>query len=92
MPYWPYKHLVNEIAKRTGLLKRDIRTIMEALPDALLEIPLGAWVKTPMGVFRPHYTKPRTSVLPDGETEVPVKEKIVVRLKPGFRLRRESPD
>jgi nucleoid DNA-binding protein len=92
MPFWPYDNLVTEIKKRSGVYKKDIRAVLEALPDALLEIPLGAWVKTPLGVFRPRYNKSRTMVLPDNETEVPVREKIIVKLKPGWRLKRMNRD
>jgi nucleoid DNA-binding protein len=92
MPSWHYKDLVTEIKKRTGFTKKDIRLVLETFTEVLTTIPLGSWTKTPLGTFRPHYTKSRTAVLPDRETTTPVKEKIVIRLKPSRRLRRLASD
>jgi nucleoid DNA-binding protein len=92
MPYWPYSELIAAIKKRSGVYKKDVRAVLDALPDALLEMPLGSWVKTPLGVFRPRYSKKRKLVLPDNETMTDVKEKIVIRLKSGWRLKRVGRD
>lgn len=81
-----YEDFVADMAKRTGLNGEDVRKVLFHLPDALLQMPTGDNVRTPLGVFRKMRTKARPIRLPDGEAaEVP--NKVAVKLRSGTRLK-----
>lgn len=81
-----YDDFVADMAKRTGLQGEDVRKVLFHLPDALLQMPTGESVRTPLGVFRKDRTKARPIRLPDGEAAV-VPNKVAVRLRSGTRLK-----
>ena len=81
-----YDDLVALLARQTGLHSAVVKRVLVRLPEALLELPIGDTVRTPLGVFRMSRRKPRPILLPDGETTAEVAEQVVVKLKPGSKM------
>lgn len=84
-----YKDLVKDIARRSGLSAKDVRAVLSATPDALLELEVGEHVRTPLGTFRMAKRQHRNIKLPEGFV-AEVDEMDVVRLKPGIRVKKTS--
>jgi len=82
-----YEELVGRIAEQTGQDPETVKAVLFTLPDALLDLEEGGHVRTPMGVFRRIRRKPRTVKIPATQQDALVPEELIVRLKPGNRLR-----
>lgn len=87
-----YQALVTHLSEQTGHARPVIKTILDALPEALLRLDEGDHVRTPLGVFRMSKRNSRDIKLPDGGGLAQVNERLVVRLKPGFRLQQDPSD
>ena len=85
-----YEQLLAEVAKESGLNSEVVRRVLFHVPDALLRLPVGDTVRTPLGVFRMTQTQGRTVMLPDGKTPATVPPKTVVKLRPSARLKLED--
>lgn len=83
-----YEELVNRIAHVSGRAPLEVRQVLSALPEVLVSMEEGDQVRTPMGVFRQYLRKGRVVNLPGSTTPAEVAETLVVKLKPGSRLRR----
>ena len=82
-----YQTLVERVAELSGCPEEVVREILFALPSVLAEMALGDMVKTPLGVFRVIRTKARIITPPYGGSPVPTPSSLVVKLRPGIRLR-----
>lgn len=81
-----YKELVTRLARQTGLHSSVIRKVLIRLPDVLLDLQPGDAVRTPLGAFHMFKRDSRPNMLPDG-TPARISEMLIVKLKPGARLR-----
>ena len=69
-----------------------VRRVMYALADALVELPRGEIVRTPIGVFRMTLRKARNVLLPLRPTkEMAIPAEMVIKLRAGKRLRKPPP-
>lgn len=85
-----YDKLVTRLVQLTGLHSDVVKKVLVYLPDALMTLPDGGNVRTPLGVFRMVERKPRMVRLPDGATEAEVSRKRIVKLRPGSRLKSDD--
>lgn len=85
-----YDELVTSLAHRTGLHSDIVKKVLTYFPEALMDLPVGGDVRTPMGVFRKTQRNGRTITLPDGTTTAEVAPKAIVRLRPGAKLKSEG--
>jgi len=83
-----YEDLVQRISCYSGITEENIRAVLFSLPDALISLEEGDFVRTPLGVFRTHRTKARVVVPPKRGPEdgVFVPSVLKIRLKSGVRL------
>lgn len=86
----PYDHLVTWISQMSGYPKCAVRAILAEIPDALMEMDEGEFVRTPLGVFRMVRKVARLVNLPGSEKRAVVKERFQVRLDPGTGLKRDA--
>ena len=84
-----YDELVDDIAKRAGLSSDIVKKVLFHLPDALLQLGLGNKVRTPLGIFRMVKHQGRKVMLPDQSREAVVPDKVMVKLRPGSRIKFE---
>lgn len=82
-----YDDLVADIAARAGLSTDIVKKVLFHLPDALLQLGLGNSVRTPLGIFRMMKHKGRKVMLPDQVREATVPDRVVVKLRPGSRIK-----
>ncbi len=82
-----YKELLTDMGARTGLHTEMIHKVLYHLPDSLLLLEIGETVKTTLGWFHMTESKGRVVILPDGKSTSNLLPKVVVRLKPGPRLK-----
>lgn len=85
-----YDELIKKIADQTGHRPQVVRDIFLAAPDALVQLPSGTQVRTPLGVFRMTTRKARLTKVPNQPDAVQVPAEDVVKMKPGKRLRKAS--
>ena len=85
-----YNDLVAQIARTTGITHDRVRAALDALPSALLLLHRDEKVRTPLGVFTMLETRTREILLPSQDRTVQVAPKLVVKLRPGVRLRKET--
>jgi nucleoid DNA-binding protein len=83
-----YDHLIARIAKLSGYPESIVRDILWALPDALLHLPEGETVRTPLGRFRMVRKAGRAIKLPGSEKKAQMVERLQVRLEPNKRLKK----
>lgn len=84
-----YANLLKQIALESGLTIPDVAAVMKAFPVVLAELDPGVCVRTPLGTFKCVERKRRVIVTPDG-TESTVRPGLIVRLRPGSKLRLED--
>lgn len=82
-----YDELVTRLAHQTGLHSDVVKKVLYRLPDVLRELPVGADVRTPLGVFRMNERHERPITLPDGTTKAVVSKRAAVKLRAGARLK-----
>ena len=83
-----YEELVDLIAEQSDQSPKAVREVLFALPDALVLLKEKEQVRLPFGVFRMTRRKARSVTIPTSDIEVDVPSLMVVKLKPGSRLRR----
>jgi nucleoid DNA-binding protein len=82
-----YNDLIEHLVKATGNDAETIRSIIKALPDALMQMEEADQVRTPLGVFSMKKKNPKKiRVFGGGWTTIP--EETSVRLKPGKSLKK----
>jgi len=82
-----YRKLVERISAATGVSEDDVRGVLQALPDAIMECAEGEHVKTSLGVFRIVRRKRKRVKDPQGHwTHSP--ERLEARVRPGKRLQK----
>ena len=84
-----YGELIQRITRLSGVPDEDVRAVLYHMPDALLALLDGSFVRTPLGVFRTRKSRARLVVPPNGTQKVAIPESTVIRLKGGVRLRRD---
>ena len=84
-----YTQLVARVAYLSGYPKCVVRAILAKVPDALMEIPEGEHVRTPLGVFR-MVRKPRRKVNLPGTSKkgALLRERLQMRLDAGGKLKK----
>lgn len=85
-----YKKLIEEVARLSSQPEEAVRAVLFSFSDALVQLDEKDMVRTPLGAFRLHRRKSREVVLPDGDGEASIGEELVVKLRPGTRLRKEA--
>lgn len=84
-----YDELVTEIAKRSQNPKYLVKAILREFPHVLKDLlQEGDSILTPLGSMRAVRRKTRKVMPPDKSAPIEVPEKIIIKLKPGKRLRR----
>ena len=84
-----YNEMVARIGKETGISPEVIKNVIFAMPFALSELGNGEIVRTPLGVFRMTARAAWSIKPPTKRRKVDVPAKMVVKLKPGWRLRKQ---
>lgn len=84
-----YEDLIELMARHTGRPKYAIKQILNALPDVLSQLEPGERVVTPLGQFRMFVTSRSKANMPQYEEVLEVPKKLIVKLRPGRRLKRE---
>lgn len=84
-----YDELVERVAAQSGQSVKAVRDVLFSLPDILIALDEGEQVRMPFGVFRMTHRKARTVTIPTSVDEVRVPSELVVKLRPGSRLRRK---
>lgn len=83
-----YGKLVARIAEMTGVAPEEVRAVLRAFPDVIMECFEGEQVKTHLGIFRIVRRKEKRVRLPTGEWTT-AEERVQARLRPGKRLQRQ---
>ena len=83
-----YPILVTKVSELSGYPLEVVRKILEAFPGALITLPEGHQVRTPMGRFEATRRTARLVRPPKGGPLARVSEQIVIKLRPGPHLRR----
>ena len=84
-----YKELLRRIARKTRLTPDEVSAVLYALPEMLVDSKVGEQTKTPFGTFHTRLQKRRQVKIPTTGELAEVPSKVVVRLRSGYRLRRE---
>lgn len=71
-----------------GVSESDVRAVLQAFPDVIMECEEGEYVKTYLGTFRLTRRKKKRVKDPQGRWTFS-EEKIVARIRPGKRLQRD---
>jgi len=82
-----YHDLLVSLSQKTKKTHKEIREILETLPEVLLELRAGEKVQTPVGTFVAKHRKKRAILLPDGIETGEVPEQITIQLRTGHRLK-----
>lgn len=85
-----YDELLSRLANATGVPKESIREVLYYLPDVLVCMQEGEITKTPLGVFKAVRKRARLIVPPKQTKHFPVKEEIVIKIRSGLRLRKDT--
>jgi len=83
-----YPALVTRVSELSGYPSEVVRKILESFPDALIALPEGERVLTPMGRFEAIRRAARLIRPPNGGSPARVSEQVVIKLRPGLHLRR----
>ena len=82
-----YPDFIASLSNKTGISRKHIRLVLEAVPEALLELQVGDKVQTPLGTFVVRHRKKREILLPDGIGVGEVPEQVSVQLRTGYKLK-----
>jgi len=82
------KDFIEHLAEISGQTKEAVAEVMFHLPDALLMLQAGDSLSTRMGVWRTVIHKGKTVTPPKGGTKIQTSPTLIVKLRPGIRLRR----
>ena len=83
-----YKDLVTSIAKTADVEEEEVRRVLDALPEILMQSPTGEQTRTPLGVFSAKERPEKKVQLPNGNW-TKASRQLQIRLKPGSRLRKD---
>ena len=86
-----FKHSAANLPWRVytaGVPEDDVRAVLQAFPDVIMECEEGDYVKTYLGTFRITRRKRKRVKDPQGRWTFS-EEKIVARIRPGKRLQRD---
>lgn len=83
-----YRDMIEQLSTQTGLPIEVVRDLLFAVPDILISLGEGEQVRTPFGVFRMTQRKARAVTIPTSTETLEVPAEMVVKLRPGIRLRR----
>lgn len=86
-----YGKLVARISEITGVNPEEVRAVLYAFPDVIMECEEDEQVKTYLGIFRVVRRKRKRVRLPSGEWTF-ARERLHARLRPGKRLQRDLED
>jgi len=85
-----YDHLIARVAILSGRPKVTVREVLSKLPTALMEIPEGDMVRTPLGVFQMVRKNRRKVNLPGSKKKrALLRERLQVRLGVSARLKKK---
>lgn len=84
-----YQRLIQAIARKTGIDELAVREVLNTFPDVLLECQVDEKTRTPLGVFTLVERKSSKPVVTPSGHQGSAKPQLIVRLKPGKRLRFE---
>lgn len=85
-----YDALVKETALAANVDPKTVRTVLASVPEVLVTLGEGEKVRTPLGVFRMTQRKGREVTIPTSNEKVVIGPEMVVKLKPGSKLRKEA--
>ena len=83
-----YEELVDIICRMTDVHEEAVREVLHHIPDALLFLKEGDHVRTPLGVFKATHRRGRFVKLPGQDRQAKIPDEIVVKLRPGVRLKK----
>ena len=83
-----YPDLVTRVSELSEQPPEVVRRILDALPGALVALPEGERVRTPLGSFEATRRTERLVRPPHGGPPARVAAQVVVKLRPGTHLRR----
>jgi len=83
-----YAKLVARIAEITGVPENEVRGVLAAFPDVIMECEEGEQVKTYLGVFRIVRRHRKRVKDPQGRWTYS-KERLHARIRPGKRLQKD---
>lgn len=86
-----YKELVIRLAAQSGQTPKAVRDVLFSLPDILITLDEDDKVRMPFGSFRMTRRQARSVTVPTSDEVVDIPAEMVVKLKPGSRLRRKAP-
>lgn len=84
-----YGELVSRISARTGIGDAEVRKVLAALPEVVMECQEGEQVRTPLGAFKIVRRRLKRVRSPGG-TWACAPERVQARIRPGKRLQREA--
>lgn len=85
-----YDDLVSEVARLAGALPEEVRSVLHHLPEVLMHLEVQEQVRTPLGTFVKKAGTRRVIRMPDQIQMAEVPAKVVVKLRPGGKLRLED--
>ena len=85
-----YPDLVTRMSELSEQSPEVVRRILDALPGALVALPPGGRVRTPLGFFEAIRRTERLVKPPNGGPPARVAAQIIVKLRPGPHLRRPT--
>ena len=83
-----YEELVVNVAEVSGHPIETIKDILWAVPDILIDMEEGEKTYTPLGCFYMFRNKKTTVMMPDQSKEVPIKPRLIVKLRATDRMKR----
>ena len=86
-----YRELVDRLAAQSGQSPKAVRDVLFSLPDILITMADEDKVRMPFGSFRMTRRAARSVTVPTSDEVVDIPAEMVVKLKPGSRLRRKAP-
>ena len=86
-----YKDLISKLAAQSGQPPQAVRDVLFSLPDILITLTEDERVRVPFGSFRMTKRLARSVKIPTSDEIVEVPEEMVVKMRPGDRLRRKVP-
>ncbi len=83
-----YGDFIKRMSEKTYLDKEVIRSVLDKMPDVLMEMEIGEKVRTPLGTFFCEERPPKRVQLPNGEWSQ-AKKLRRVRIRPNSRMQKE---
>lgn len=83
-----YATLIAKISALTGVAEDDIRKVLVAFPEVVMDCGEGEQVKTPFGAFKIVRRKMKKVRSPSGSWSY-APERLQARIRPGVKLQRD---